>query len=157
MKQQSTIHDQLLYQSCSATLTAIQRKHYPEQGRFKQLYSEVTECLRTYLNKQYELDIGDRSLAELERVLKGLRGPTELFRDLRLLFEENDKVQAASWLPAKEEALRQPERAQALLRKLAPAAAQNKGVEPPVGEQEHLNHPESSWTFSAASTQQKAA
>ncbi|MEM7125015.1 MAG: hypothetical protein AAF702_01730 [Chloroflexota bacterium] len=111
-----------LYHTRLERLATLRRRHFPEQGRFRELYVEAAECLRTYLNGQFGLDMKDRSLAELERVLRLMRGPSALFEEIRNFFVEYASVQSGQWLPSKKDAYQVPARVEALLEELAPAA-----------------------------------
>lgn len=109
-----------LFATHMAKLNSLEKAQWPEQGRFRALYFEATECIRSYLNRQYGLDMKDRSVEELERILGRLRGPSSLLQELRNLFAEREKVEQAQWLPSMREARKVPERARQLLSKLAP-------------------------------------
>ena len=117
------IEDRHLFVACTTKLQALAKKHYPEQGRFKELYLTAVDCIRTYLKLQYGLDMKEYTTQELERILHRLRGPSALIQGLRKIFAEHEKVELGEWLPSIQQAHEIPERAQKLLTMLAPPEA----------------------------------
>ena len=77
-----------------------------EQGRTKEYYTLVTDCLRTYLANQFHLRVFDRTTTELKPILRQsdlAPDHTQRFLDL---FMDSDLVKFAKFLPDVETASR---------------------------------------------------
>ena len=114
---------QAIYRYSLDYLTSLPGKHYPQQGRNKELYHEATECLRTYLNERFELDMQNRTEAEWQRVSRLLKGPACLFEEIRKIFSEHEQIHTGEYWPTKKEAYEFPKRCQSILQNLAPSSA----------------------------------
>jgi hypothetical protein len=70
-----------------------------EQGRFKEYYTLVTDCLRTYLAQQFSLRVHDRTTTELRPILQQSDLAPEQSRQFLTLFAESDLVKFAKFTP----------------------------------------------------------
>jgi hypothetical protein len=70
-----------------------------EQGRFKEYYTLVTGCLRTYLAQQFSLRVHDRTTTELRPILQQSDLAPEQSRQFLTLFAESDLVKFAKFTP----------------------------------------------------------
>jgi hypothetical protein len=70
-----------------------------EQGRFKRHYTLVTDCLRTYLERQFGLRVFDRTTSELKTVMRQSNIAPETARRFLGLFAESDLVKFAKFRP----------------------------------------------------------
>jgi hypothetical protein len=80
-------------------LERIQGLGLLEQGRFKEYYTLVTDCLRTYLAQQFSLRVHDRTTAELRPILQQSDLAPEQSRQFLTLFAESDLVKFAKFTP----------------------------------------------------------
>lgn len=109
-----------LFAASVAKLQSLERRHHPEQGRYKELYIDTANCLRNYLHQQYGLKMKDCSMQELERILPQIQGSTDLIQGLREFFSEYERVESSQWLPTIQHARLVPARIRTLLTMLAP-------------------------------------
>ncbi len=86
-----------------------------EQRRFKEYYSLVTDCLRTYLEQQFGLRVTDRTTSELRLVLRSSELEPDHARSFLDLFAESDLVKFAKFTPDLETARRLVEGARRLV------------------------------------------
>jgi uncharacterized membrane protein (DUF2068 family) len=70
-----------------------------DQRRFKEYYTLVTDCLRTYLERQFDLSVYERTTTELKAVLRQSNLEPEPARLLLDLFAESDLVKFAKFTP----------------------------------------------------------
>jgi hypothetical protein len=75
-----------------------------EQGLFKEYYTLITDCLRTYLEQQFGLRIFDRTTSELRVLLRGSDLAPEHSRRFLVLFADSDLVKFAKLQPGVETA-----------------------------------------------------
>jgi hypothetical protein len=80
-------------------LTRIEGLGLLEQGRFKQYYTLVTDCLRAYLERQFDLRVFDRTTSELKATLRRSDLAPDHTRQLLDLFMESDLVKFAKFTP----------------------------------------------------------
>lgn len=92
------------YQIAYAELERIAGLNLPAQNRFKEHYTLVTDCLRSYLEQQFQLHAFDRTTAELRVELKQSLIAPEQTRRLIDLFGDSDLVKFAKLTPEIEEA-----------------------------------------------------
>lgn len=77
-----------------------------EQRRFKEYYTLVVDCLRVYLERQFDLRIMDRTTSELRAILRGSSLAPDHGRRFLDLFTESDLVKFAKLTPDPETARR---------------------------------------------------
>jgi hypothetical protein len=70
-----------------------------EQGHFKRHYTLVTDCLRTYLERQFGLRVFDRTTSELKAVMRQSEIEPETAQRFLGLFAESDLVKFAKLTP----------------------------------------------------------
>lgn len=130
------IDSRQLFMACMTKLQKLEARHHPEHGRYKELYFEVVDCIRTYLNMQYGLEMKNCTTQELERILRRLRGPSELIQGLREIFDEHERVQYGQWLPSLHYARCVPDWGRRLLTMLAPLSVRQQQTSPGRGSTE---------------------
>ena len=86
-----------------------------EQGRFKEYYTLVTDCLRTYLERQFKLGVFERTTSELRAILRHSELAPDHARLFLELFAESDLVKFAKFTPDTETARRLTARARELV------------------------------------------
>jgi len=96
---------------------------YPAQGRFKAHYSLVTDCLRDYLERQYDIPARDQTTTELRRALEMTRMSEGYIRQFVDLFTDSDLVKFAKFTPTVDAARDLVEQARQLVRETADEVA----------------------------------
>jgi hypothetical protein len=86
-----------------------------EQGRFKEYYTLVTDCLRTYLESQFKLGVFERTTSELRAIFHHSELAPDHARLFLELFAESDLVKFAKFTPDTETARRLTARARELV------------------------------------------
>jgi hypothetical protein len=92
------------YQVAFAELTRIAALRLPDQGQFKEHYTLVTDCLRTYLEQQFNLHVFERTTFELKTILRGSVLSADQTRQFLDLFSDSDLVKFAKVTPELDEA-----------------------------------------------------
>lgn len=87
------------YQTAYDELTRIQRRSDPEQGRWKEHYRLVIDCLRRFVEQRYGVRIANRSTAEMRRLLHRSSLAPAPMQSLLDLMAENEAIQASTYLP----------------------------------------------------------
>ena len=80
-------------------LARIEGLQLPEQARFKEHYTLVADCLRTYLENQFHVRAFDRTTFELKLVLRRTDISPDNTRRFIRLFTESDLVKFAKLTP----------------------------------------------------------
>lgn len=80
-------------------LVRIESLGLPGQGRIKEYYTLIADCLRTYLENQFHLRVFDRTTSELKPILAQSDLSPEQARRLLDLFREGDLVKFAKFVP----------------------------------------------------------
>ena len=91
------------YQAAYAELTRIQRRRDPEQGRWKEYYRLVIDCLRRFVEKQHGVQTSARSVDEMRRGLRHSSMRTAQVQSLLDLLAENEAIQTSVFLPGRGE------------------------------------------------------
>jgi hypothetical protein len=107
----------------------------PEQGQFKTHYTLVTDCLREYLENQFQLRAFDRTTSELGQILGQSDLAIEYRQPFIKLFRESDLVKFAKLVPEVEEARQLVEQARRLVEVTKPLPE----AEPAAAAQAHDN------------------
>jgi hypothetical protein len=92
------------YQVAFTELARIAALRLPDQGRFKEHYTLVTDCLRTYLEQQFNLHVFERTTFELKTILRGSVLSPDQTRQFLELFSDSDLVKFAKVTPELDEA-----------------------------------------------------
>jgi hypothetical protein len=100
-----------------------------EQGRFKEYYTLITDCLRTYLENQFHLRIVDRTTTELRPILRQSDLAQDHTRRLLDLFMEGDLVKFAKFTPNVEMARQVAIEARSLVDATRPRSGPDGAVE----------------------------
>lgn len=82
-------------------IEALESKGYLENGQIKQFYFELSEIIREYLSRRYQIPTLERTTSEvlhdLEKVIYG----SELYKKFYNFFYECDMVKFAKYIPTK--------------------------------------------------------
>jgi hypothetical protein len=92
------------YQVAYDELARIEALQLPAQGRFKEYYTLVTDCLRQYLEQQHRIRAFDRTTTELKQILSRSTLASEHARRIVSLFTQSDLVKFAKFIPSPGEA-----------------------------------------------------
>ncbi|HXV42660.1 MAG TPA: hypothetical protein VEC96_06325 [Anaerolineae bacterium] len=114
------------YQVAFAELARIAALRLPDQGQFKEHYTLVTDCLRTYLEQQFKLHVFERTTFELKTILRGSALSPDQTRQFLDLFSDSDLVKFAKITPELDEAYILLERAHHLVEITRPAPEASK-------------------------------
>ena len=119
-------------QRATDELGRVATLNLPAQGFFKEHYGLVTDALRDYLERQYQIAALERTTDELVHSLRATPMSDELVRDFSALFAASDLVKFAEFTPTPQAARALVEQARALVVRandetLAQAAARRAG------------------------------
>jgi hypothetical protein len=115
------------YQVAFTELARIAALRLPDQGQFKEHYTLVTDCLRTYLEQQFNLHVFERTTFELKTILRGSVLSPDQTRQCLDLFADSDLVKFAKITPELDEAYVLLERTHHLVEITRPAPEASEG------------------------------
>ena len=81
------------------TLTAVEKENLPENGRFQQHYTLITDALRTYVEQTQGIQATDRTTAEIQKELTTTTLTKEQARQFITILTESDLVKFAKFTP----------------------------------------------------------
>ncbi len=87
-----------------AELARIERLDLPGQGRFKEHYSLVSDCLRQYLESEYGFPALEHTTAEIRASLRQTSLEQKCRHQFLSIFEVGDLVKFARYIPGIDEA-----------------------------------------------------
>lgn len=79
------------------------KRKLPEQGAYKQFYSEISEIIRRYIENRYFLPALEETSDEIMRDMKNQDLPDELYRLLSEFLNLSDLVKFAKYIPDQQE------------------------------------------------------
>lgn len=85
-------------------LAEIRAANYPDQGAFKQHFSEISETIRQYFEDRYFIPALEMTTIEVMRALPVQRLSDETSRLISTLLQQSDLVKFAKYLPNQQEA-----------------------------------------------------
>ena len=109
------------YHTAQDELTRIERRRDPEQGRWQEYYRLVVDCLRRFLVQEHQVKTANRSVAEMQRALRGSTLSSAQTQPLLDLLAENDTVQTATYLPGPTQGRHLIGRARTMIEQMKPA------------------------------------
>jgi hypothetical protein len=109
------------YQVAFDELNRIDGLGLPDKGRFKEHYTLVTDCLRTYIERQFHVHTFDRTTLELKQSLRQSSMAPDHARHVIDLFVESDLVKFAKLTPNLEVARQATDQARKLVDLTKPA------------------------------------
>lgn len=90
------------------TLTAVEKENLPENGRYKEHYTLVTDVLRAYVEQTQGIQATDRTTAEIQKELTLAKATTTLtteqVKQFTTILSESDLVKFAKFTPDSESA-----------------------------------------------------
>lgn len=100
-------------------LRRLEARNLIERGAFLPFYTELTEILKRYAGRRFEVPYLERTTHEILADLAPVT-PPEALGDLRGILEESDLVKFAKWLPGGDEARSSLARARGFLERTWP-------------------------------------
>jgi hypothetical protein len=102
-------------------LDRIAALNLPAQGELKQHYTLVSDCLRTYIQRRYQIPALDQTTAEILNAFRHARVHRDHARRFHELFSEADLVKFAKHRPVIDQAHLLVERARQIVQATTPA------------------------------------
>lgn len=86
------IDTRLPHQRALDDLALVAAMNLPENGRFKEHYTCVSDTLRSYVSQRYNVDVLERTTAEVKNMIRKTDIPTDAASEFIKLLEESDMV-----------------------------------------------------------------
>ena len=115
-----------------AELDRIEALDLPAQNRIKEHYSLVTNCLRAYIERRYNIPALEQTSAELRSAFRELTVPMRDVAGFMGLFSESDFVKFARYQPQPAEVYNLIGRARAIVDATTPAPVAVEPLKPEV-------------------------
>ena len=80
-------------------LERIGKLGLPEAGRFKEHYTLVSDCIRVYLERTFQIPVLERTTTEIRSSLKGTVIAPEIVHQIISLLDESDIVKFSQFTP----------------------------------------------------------
>jgi hypothetical protein len=64
----------------------------PESGHFKEHYTLVSDCIRVYMERTFQIPVLERTTSEIRSSLKGTAITPDVSRKFLFLLDESDLV-----------------------------------------------------------------
>jgi hypothetical protein len=80
-------------------LVRIAELRLPEQGRFKKHYTLTADCVRTYMERTYNVPVLERTTAEVQASLKQATVERDVARQFISFLDESDLVKFSKFTP----------------------------------------------------------
>lgn len=80
-------------------LALVAEMGLPENGRFKEHYTTISDTLRRYVSQRYSLDVLERTTVEVQRMIRQTDIPADAARELIKVLQESDMVKFADITP----------------------------------------------------------
>lgn len=100
----AAVDNRLAHEIALDELDRIARLGLPEQGRFKEHYTLVSDTIRIYLERTYGVPIMERTTGEIARVLQGTTMDRGTRQRVKAFLEESDLVKFADIVPSEADA-----------------------------------------------------
>ena len=81
-------------------LAFLKQKNLPQEGKFKEYYTELTETLRTYFERMHRINALDMTTEEFLSILGEIELPAGLYESTEKLLTHADLVKFAKLIPA---------------------------------------------------------
>jgi hypothetical protein len=85
-------------------LNSIEGLRLPDRGRYKEHYTLVSDCIRIYMERRYQIPVLERTTAEIQASMKIAEIHPEIRREFIELLTESDLVKFAKFTPGKTDA-----------------------------------------------------
>jgi hypothetical protein len=127
------VDNRLPYQVAFDALDQIEGLDLPGQGEFKEHYTLVTDVLRLYLEKQFQVHTFDRTTTELKQSLQRSTLSAEHIQRTIEFFFESDLVKFAKFTPTLPEARQLTKEARLLVELTRPVPVEKEETSPALG------------------------
>jgi hypothetical protein len=96
--------NRLPHEAALDALTAVEKERLPENGRFQEHYTLVTDTLRAYVEQTQSVQATDRTTAEIQKELQKSSLTKEQAQQFSRILAESDLVKFAKFIPDLESA-----------------------------------------------------
>jgi len=100
------VDNRLPHEVALDSLTLVEGLRLPEQGRFKEHYTLVSDTVRTYVERRYGIPALERTTGEIRPDLARIELSSEVTAALIAFLQESDLVKFSKWTPDVESAYR---------------------------------------------------
>lgn len=125
---EAVIDTRLPHEVALDQLRSIEGLRLPDQNRFKEHYTLLSDCIRTYMENRYEIPVLERTTYEIQISLKLAEIHPEVQRLFIELLTESDLVKFAKVTPNKSDALQALESARHIVEVTKPVMTENDSV-----------------------------
>ncbi|HFQ92416.1 MAG TPA: hypothetical protein ENK32_00270 [Anaerolineae bacterium] len=98
------VDNRLPHEKALDELEGIKGLGLPEDGRYQEHYTLVSDTMRRYVEQTYQVEAMERTTSELRRELKNSAMPENAARGFLHLLDESDMVKFANVTPRREDA-----------------------------------------------------
>lgn len=95
----AAIDNRLPHEVALDELAHIQSLNLPEQGRFKEHYSLISDCVRLYMEKRFEIPMMERTTAEIAANLEPIEANANISGQYLSLLDVSDLVKFSKFKP----------------------------------------------------------
>ena len=106
----------------------------PSEGRFKEHYSLVTDVVRGYLHREYNLTTPDRTTTETDSALRASAIPSKEGREIVKVLQDGDLVKFTEVVPEQDPSWEAAHRTRALIQAIRPREPEPDTAEPGAAE-----------------------
>ena len=97
----AAVDNRLPHEVALDELDRIGKLGLPESGRFKEHYTLVSDCVRVYMEKTFQIPMMERTTSEIRSSLKGTPIAAEVSRQFIFFLDESDLVKFSKFSPDK--------------------------------------------------------
>ena len=118
----ATIDNRTIDEIALDTLTQVMAMRLPENGRFKEHYTLVTDAVRVYLEKRYAIPMTERTTAEIQVQLRDSAISPDMARQVLNFLDDSDLVKFSTFTPDVESARQLLENGRLIIKSTKPIA-----------------------------------
>ena len=96
---QAAIDNRLPHEAALDELERISKLGLPESGHFKEHYTLVSDCIRVYMERTFQIPVLERTTSEIRYRLKGTSITPDVSRKFLFLLDESDLVKFSKFTP----------------------------------------------------------
>ena len=123
------VDTQTPFQVAMGQLDHIEELDLPSKKRFKEHYSLVTDVVRGYLQREYNLTSPDRTTAETDSALRASAIPTSEGRQIVDVLQDGDLVKFTRVVPGQDPSWQAVDRTRALIQAIRPQESEQDTAE----------------------------
>lgn len=98
-RQQQNVDSRLPHQRALDTLAGIEAMRLPEQGRFKEHYTLVSDAVRTYIEQRFSVPARERTTGEIRADLRRAEMSEDASARIVLFLQESDLIKFSTFRP----------------------------------------------------------